>query len=309
MQTALEESEAAREQAQTNYQNLLGRVNNIKTTLGERLKSYKQESEDAKAQVEQLETQNEALQNDKAALERELASVRSELHESSKETSSLRNRHNLSQTNWTLERDDMTLEIKHLRDEAEAAKEAMGDWEVLAMAERSTRESLESKVNDMEEQLASQKETYEAAVSDRDQNAQAVVGLQRALREIQDARKLELREMVESNEEQVQALRQLVQESDARATAAEASKKTLVAELERLTPFEKEVKEKNLLIGKQRHEAIVLNDHLTKALRFLKKAKPEDNIDRYVLPPLLLTSPDSLCQTNRDQPLPSLPRP
>jgi len=27
----------------------------------------------------------------------------------------------------------------------------------------------------------------------------------------------------------------------------------------------------------------VLNDHLTKALRFLKKAKPEDNVDRYVL--------------------------
>ena len=47
---------------------------------------------------------------------------------------------------------------------------------------------------------------------------------------------------------------------------------------------EKEVKEKNLLIGKLRHEAIVLNDHLTKALRYLKKTKPEDSIDKYAQP-------------------------
>ncbi len=51
-------------------------------------------------------------------------------------------------------------------------------------------------------------------------------------------------------------------------------------ELERALPFEKEVKEKNLLIGKLRHEAVILNDHLTKALRYLKKGKPEDTIDK-----------------------------
>ena len=51
-------------------------------------------------------------------------------------------------------------------------------------------------------------------------------------------------------------------------------------ELDRALPFEKEVKEKNLLIGKLRHEAVILNDHLTKALRYLKKSKPEDTIDK-----------------------------
>jgi uncharacterized protein YicC (UPF0701 family) len=104
--------------------------------------------------------------------------------------------------------------------------------------------------------------------------------LQRALQEVQEARKRELREMVESYEEQVVALKKLVQESDSRAVEAEATKGSLQSEVDRLIPFEKEIKEKNLLIGKLRHEAIVLNDHLTKALRFLKKAKPEDNVDR-----------------------------
>lgn len=52
-------------------------------------------------------------------------------------------------------------------------------------------------------------------------------------------------------------------------------------ELYRAAPFEKEVKEKSLQLGKLRHEAVILNSHLTKALRMLKKGKPEDNVDRY----------------------------
>jgi hypothetical protein len=59
-----------------------------------------------------------------------------------------------------------------------------------------------------------------------------------------------------------------------------AAKSLDQTQVDRLTLLEKEIKEKNLLIGKLRHEAIVLNDHLTKARGFLK-AKPEDNIDKY----------------------------
>ena len=54
-------------------------------------------------------------------------------------------------------------------------------------------------------------------------------------------------------------------------------------ELQRALPFEKEVKEKNLLIGKLRHEAVTLNEHLTKALRILKKGRPEDNVDKQII--------------------------
>jgi hypothetical protein len=58
-------------------------------------------------------------------------------------------------------------------------------------------------------------------------------------------------------------------------------------EVDRLTLVEKEIKEKNPLIAKLRHEAIV-NDHLTKTLRFLKTARPEDNIDKYDILELLI---------------------
>ncbi|RDW60733.1 hypothetical protein BP6252_12116 [Coleophoma cylindrospora] len=279
----LEESESAKEQAESQYQNLLGRVNTIKASLGERLKADRQELSEANEKIEELESQNESFQNRIETLEKEAAKLEQESNDATRELSSLRSRHNLSQQNWVSEREDLLHQIRQLREEAEAAKEAMGDWEVLAMEERSIREGLSERVTDMEEQFSSQKEAFEAAVAERDSQSRTADGLQRALQELQEARKRELRDMVESYEEQLQSLKKLVQESDARAVEAVSAKEGLQAELDRLTPFEKEVKEKNLLIGKLRHEAIVLNDHLTKALRFLKKAKPEDNIDRQIV--------------------------
>jgi chromosome segregation ATPase len=279
----LEETETAKDSAETAYQNLLSQVNRIKSSFSERFKADKQELAEATDRIEELESQNETLQKRVQSLEGDMKRLEDESNDSSKELSSLRNRHNLSQQNWVHEREDLIQQTRQLKEEAEAAKEAMGDWEVLAMEERSMREGLTERVKDLEEQFIAQKEAYEEAVSERDSRSQALEGLQRALQEVQEARKRELREMVESYEEQLQALKKLVQESDARAVEADASKGALQTEVDRLTPFEKEIKEKNLLIGKLRHEAIVLNDHLTKALRFLKKAKPEDNIDRYAI--------------------------
>ncbi|RYP63588.1 hypothetical protein DL771_009196 [Monosporascus sp. 5C6A] len=283
LRSELEESEAAKEQAQEQYQTLLERVEKIKETVGSRLARGKEELEEANERIEELESQNEELQKGTQGYQDEIEKLKTELADATRELSSLRSRNNLSQHNSLKEKEDMARQIQHLREEAEAAKDAMGDWEVLAMEERSIRESLAEKAAALEEQVSGLRESYERAASERDSQAQAVDSLQRALQEIQEARKKELREMVETSEEQLQALKKLVAEADARASAAEAAKESLQKELERTAPFEKEVKEKNLLIGKLRHEAIVLNDHLTKALRYLKKTKPEESIDRQIV--------------------------
>lgn len=94
------------------------------------------------------------------------------------------------------------------------------------------------------------------------------------------ARKQELREIVENSQAQIESLRKQLEEVEAKAAESTTALDSAQKELERALPFEKEVKEKNLLIGKLRHEAVILNDHLTKALRYLKKGKPEDNIDK-----------------------------
>ncbi|KAI0872455.1 hypothetical protein GGS24DRAFT_518515 [Hypoxylon argillaceum] len=283
LKSQLEEVEAAKEQVEEQYQNLVDRVEKIKESVGNRLARGKEDLEEANQRIEELEAQNEDLQKGSATFQEEISRLQTELQDATRELSSLRSRNNLSQHNSLKEKEDMTRQIQHLREEAEAAKDAMGDWEVLAMEERSIRESLAERATALEEQLESLRENYERAASERDIQSQAVDSLQRALQEIQEARKRELREMVETSEEQLQAMKTLVQEADSRASEAETARASLQKELERTAPFEKEVKEKNLLIGKLRHEAIVLNDHLTKALRYLKKTKPEDSIDRQIV--------------------------
>lgn len=97
----------------------------------------------------------------------------------------MRERTNLSQQNWLKEKDELLEQESYLQSEFEQAKEAMHNWEVLAMEERSVRESLGEKVIDLEEQLVGLKDAYEKAASERDSQTSTVDGLQRALQEIQ----------------------------------------------------------------------------------------------------------------------------
>lgn len=170
----------------------------------------------------------------------------------------------------------------YLREEFENAKQVMSDWETLAMEERSIRRDLTDRVSDLEEQLASLQKDYVRASDERDTNSSTVDGLQKAMSEIQNARKRELREVVEQSELELGELRKSWEAVKEELKISQDKLEQSQTELERALPFEKEVKEKNLLIGKLRHEAVILNEHLTKALRFLKARRggEGESIDR-----------------------------
>lgn len=266
----------SKEHAENQYRDLRGKVNTIKSQLGERMRQDAEELERMRAQVDDLEDQNRQLRDDNEQL-------RKHTEEHASEISTLRSRATLSQQNWIKERDELIQREAYAREEFETAKQAMQDWEVLAMEERSLRENLGDRVAELEDQLNNQREVLERAVNERDTQTSTVDGLQRALRDIQDARKKELREIVENSQNQLEELRKQLQAAEEASTKAKTELETTRKELERALPFEKEVKEKNLLIGKLRHEAVILNDHLTKALRILRKGRPEDNVDRQIV--------------------------
>ena len=280
MRSELEESNTAKETAEEEYQNLLGRVEKIRESLGERLKRDKAELEETRERIEELETQNQELQNSAKSSGGDIDKLRDDLQDATRELTTLRSRNNLSTQNWQKEKEDLTRTAQRFKEEMEQTTNAMGEWEVIAMEERSMKENFQDRISELEEQVESLREGYEQAAVDRDNQTTLVDNLQNALREIQEARKKELREMVESTEAQLASQKKLAQDADRRAVEAESARQELSQEVERTAPFEKEVKEKNLLIGKLRHEAIVLNDHLRKALRYLKKTQPEDNVDR-----------------------------
>ncbi|CRG85589.1 GRIP domain-containing protein RUD3 [Talaromyces islandicus] len=283
LQQSLADSETKKEQAETQFQKLMERVNTIKSQLGERLKEDAEELGRARTRIEELEDESSALKGELDEKTAQIADLKKDAAESSNELANLRDRATISQQNWLKEKEEFINQESDIRIEFEEAKQAMHNWEVLAMEERSIREGLVGKVNDLEEQLSSIRDDYRAAVDENNTQSVTIDGLQRALQEIQDARKQELRELVQSSDAQLEELKGSVQQAEERANGAETELKQAQTELERLLPFEKDVKEKNLLIGKLRHEAVTLNDHLTKALRFLKKGKPEDNVDRHIV--------------------------
>ncbi|KAB8259563.1 guanylate kinase [Aspergillus pseudonomiae] len=283
LQHKLNDAEGKKEHAESQFQKLLERVNTIKSQLGERLKEDAEELAQARLKIGELEEQNSALKENFQVKCSELTELSEANEHKLKEISTLRDRTNLSQQNWLKEKEELLEQQSYLQSEFEQAKEAMHNWEVLAMEERSIRETLGEKVVDLEEQLASLKDAYERTSDERDSQLAAVDGLQRALQEIQTARRKELRELVESSDAQLEELKQALHCAEEKALDADKALRSAQKELERVGPFEKEVKEKNLLIGKLRHEAVTLNDHLTKALRFLKKGKPEDNVDRHIV--------------------------
>ncbi|KAH5556707.1 hypothetical protein HBI26_220170 [Parastagonospora nodorum] len=279
----LEEANEGKEHFETQYKNLLGRVSSIKTSLGDRMKADAARIEEFQGQVADLEEQVRELQDNNNTLKDELAKLRKENETQAEEISELRTRSTLSQSNWIKERDELISREAYAREEFENAKQAMQDWEVLAMNERSLRETLTEKDAELREQLETLREEYEKAARDRDTNGQNVEGLQKALQEVQTLRRQELKNSVETYESQLNDLRKQVQAAESASAAAKATVESTQKELERALPFEKEVKEKNLLIGKLRHEAVTLNEHLTKALRILKKGRPEDNVDKQII--------------------------
>lgn len=279
----LEQTQQDKEHAETQYRNLLGKVNTIRSQLGERLKADAAELEETRSRIEELETTNATAKEENERLQESITKLNSRLESQNSEIENLRSRTNLSTSNWAKERDDLISKEAYMREEYDVARQAMQDWEILATEERSRRETLEERAQELEEQLNTQREAFERVSGEADTQSSTVDGLQRALRDLQDERKRELRELVEQSQTQLEELRKQSQSAEDSASHLKRQLDETQAALDRALPFEKEVKEKNLLIGKLRHEAVILNDHLTKALRFLKRGKPEDNVDRQLV--------------------------
>lgn len=148
--------------------------------------------EQRQSRIDELEEQNQTIRKTNESLQADLSRITAENEQHTREVNDLRSRQGLSQQNWIKERDELISREAYAREEFETAKQAMQDWEVLAMEERALRQNLSDRVAELEEQLSSQQEAYEKATAERDTLSQTVDGLQRALRDIQDGKQHEI---------------------------------------------------------------------------------------------------------------------
>ncbi|KAK6535094.1 hypothetical protein TWF694_001584 [Orbilia ellipsospora] len=289
LEEELAQSRTENAQLDDKYKGLLGRVASIRTTLTDRLNKDAEELQETKRMVETLEERSKLIDLEKDSLESSLKQTLAEKKILSQEVQDLRQRFSVSQQNWLKEREEFELIKTKLVDDLENARKSAQDWEVLAMEESSVRRALEERSNDIEEQCVSQREALDKEALQRSQQAAKISDLHKALHDIQQTRKEELRNIVESTQLQIESLT-----SEKNALREELmSKETRVThlskEVERMSHFESEVKEKTLLIGKLRHQGVILNEHLTKALRMIKRGDSQDNVDRQLVTNLFLS--------------------
>lgn len=135
--------------------------------------------------IEQLQEQNNEAQDRIESLKRELSSRTSEKSALEKDLVGVRDRLNVAQQNWAQEREEFEDAETYMREEYETAKKSMQDWEVLAMEESSVKKSLRERCDDLEEQLASQREAYQMLSQQRDKEYNTMQGLHQALDELQ----------------------------------------------------------------------------------------------------------------------------
>ncbi|OAD79884.1 hypothetical protein PHYBLDRAFT_121519 [Phycomyces blakesleeanus NRRL 1555(-)] len=116
----------------------------------------------------------------------------------------------------------------------------------------------------------------------------SLANLQTVLEEFQATKDAEIRAAVEHIERQLESAKISLAEYQSRAQVAEASLEQYQHDVAKAQRYEQEIKEKGLLIGKLRHEAIILNEHLVEAMRRLKEESSENNVDRQLVTSLLV---------------------
>ncbi|KAI9688536.1 MAG: hypothetical protein M1822_001485 [Bathelium mastoideum] len=186
LQAQLKEIQQGKEHAETQYKTLLGKVNTIRSQLGERLKADAEELSRARAEIDELNDANRNMRANSDTLHSTVSRLSTENESQAREISDLRSRTSLSQQNWVKERDDLISREAYAKDEFANAKQAMQDWEVLALEERNMRENLQGKVEDLEERVQTQRDEVGRLRMERDMQTQTVDGLQRALQDLQD---------------------------------------------------------------------------------------------------------------------------
>jgi chromosome segregation ATPase len=267
------------------YQNLVSRVSTIKATLGERLKTDAAELVRNKEIIQSLEEEKKSMTTSLETLKKELIFSIQENENLSKELSAMRLEYQSSIENWDSKYDSLVKENRMVQEESEKASNLAKSLEVSLSEEKTLRVNLESKKNDLEEQIKIQINYAEQYRRERDDVK---------------SEKIKLAEQVETlskfNADKTKALLleiNILQEELEKTKEKLEQSVTQVAELQKsnadIPELEKEVKEKNLQLGKLRHEAVTLNEHLTRALRMIQKTSQGDTVDKQLVTNMLLS--------------------
>jgi len=236
--------------------------------------------------VQQLTAQNEDLAETVETLKAELIASNEEAERSSRELEAMRSRalQESAQESFMRER-----ELRETQNELEQCRVERDEWEQKALQEHVAADEARTTIGNLRRELDAERAAKEAAVNDLQSERDRCNNLQSVLEDFQTAKDHDLKQATKEYESQLNTVTQSLAEYKHRALNAELQLEELSTNSSRTQELEKEVKEKNLLIGKLRHEAVIMNEHLMEALRRLRQSSTDTNVDRRLVTNVLLS--------------------
>lgn len=285
LRNELEIVQGEKEDIEEQYQSLLEKISQVRTTLGERLKADAEELENYRNTVEGLEKKNKEQNDAIYTLQNEVIAANRENDEISKELSKLRKEQNEAEASWSQEREDLMRQIKAATRSAQESTLLAQNLEITLEEERALKGDVSGKINELEEQLSEQTNFASHYKKELEITREELKLSKEQLTTIS----LDLSGKIDELETEKRKLLATIDNLQQELTSMNETFDKLKNETETVKKLESEVKEKGLIIGKLRHEAVVLNEHLTKALSLIKKNSEGETIDKQLISNLILS--------------------
>ncbi|KAG6918604.1 hypothetical protein DXG01_013015 [Tephrocybe rancida] len=286
LQRELERTREEKDTLATQYRNLLAKLTTMRTTLGNKLKQDAEELDRREQQVQQLTAQNEDLATTVETLKDELIVSHEEAERAANELDAMRSRALEENAQESVMRER---ELRETQTELERCRMERDEWERTALQERTLSDDLRSAVETYKRELELEREARDRELLELESEKEKSENLQSVLQDFQAAKDHELKQAVKDYDSQLIQVTQSLAEFKHRALTAELQMEESHTNSSRTQELEKDVKDKNLLIGKLRHEAVILNEHLMEALRRLRRNSTETNVDRRLVTNVLLS--------------------
>ncbi|CAG8628915.1 3209_t:CDS:2 [Paraglomus brasilianum] len=282
--TELQNTRDDKQRLETEHEGIIAKVK----VFADKVKSDMEELEKAREQVIDLAQQKQQLMKLVSELNVELEDVKGQCQILTRELEMSRS-HSMKidqqAAQELIQKDGL---IQKLEDDLENVIREKGEWEMVAMQLRGSKDDMITCIKQLEREIEVLQSEKEAIKLEKDAESESLNNLQGVLEEFQAAKESEIREIVEGIERKLSITTTELSEYKERAIRAESELSQVKDEINRVQQYEKDIKEKNLLIGKLRHEAVILNEHLTEALRRMREESSENNVDRRLITNLLI---------------------
>jgi chromosome segregation ATPase len=255
----LEREREEKEDLAAQYRNLLAKLTTMRTSLGNKLRQDAEELDRREQHIQHLTAQNEDLVSTVETLKAELIASHEEAERNSKELDTIRSQVLNENAQESLLRER---ELRETLSELERCRLERGEWERASMQEKmlgdEARLNLETLRRDLEmEREVRARESVELVAA-----RETATNLQSVLEDFSASKEHELSQAVKDYRSQLDDVVMSLAEFKRRALDAEAQLDELKINASRTQELEQDIKEKNLLIGKLRHEGLLLSLHM-----------------------------------------------